>query len=136
MKSKITSVLYKMLLPVTFVVLCITPLTGKEAEKGEQLYLANCGKCHGREGKGFLQLYPPLEKSHFFTDDIKQLPCIIRYGLKGELEINGKRFNGIMPPNKRISPEEMTTLISHLQKRWGNGATDLNIPLWLEQCSD
>ncbi|WP_163340683.1 cytochrome c [Desulfopila sp. IMCC35008] len=136
MKSKITSVLYKLLWPVTLVMLCITPLTGKETGKGEQLYLAHCGKCHGREGKGFLQLYPPLEKSHFLSDDIKQLPCIIRNGLKGELEINGKRFNGIMPPNQRISPEEMIILTSHLQKRWGTGETDLDIPLWLEQCPD
>lgn len=136
MKNKTASFLGKLLLPVALLALGTTSLTAKETGKGEQLYLANCGKCHGREGKGFLQLYPPLEKSHYFSDSINQLPCIIRYGLKGELEINGKRFNGIMPPNQRISPEEMTILISHLQERWGTGATEHDIPLWLEQCPD
>lgn len=136
MKINRPTLLHGLLITFALILLPHTPLTGKETGTGEQLYVANCAKCHGREGEGFLQLYPPLHNSRFFKQDIKQLPCIIRYGMKGEIEIDGKHFNGIMPGNTRLSKEQMTVLISHLQKQWGGGTSDLDIPLWLEQCSN
>lgn len=102
---------------------------------GEQAYLANCVKCHGRNGDGFLAIYPPLEKSRYFDSKLEKLPCIIRYGLKGELVIDGRLFNGIMPGNSRISEEQISELIDYLLVRWGEGGADLRVASWLQKCS-
>lgn len=119
---------------VLFPLLTGAVVRGDSGQDGEVLYLANCARCHGGEGEGFLQLYPPLAGSRYFGADIAALPCIIRDGLKGEITVGGATYNGIMPGNSRLSPEEIEALVRYLAARWGNGATDLPVTDWLQQC--
>lgn len=103
-------------------------------EKGDQLYMGNCAKCHGREGEGFLRLYPPIHNSTFLKNKVPQLPCIMRYGLRGKIIVEGIEFNQIMPGNERLSPEDMGHIISFLQKRWNHPASELIVKEWLNNC--
>lgn len=102
---------------------------------GEQLFTTNCGNCHGREGEGFLKVYPPIHDSRFLKEDVAKLPCIIRYGLKGEITVGTTTFNQIMPPIQIQSPEQMSDLITFMQKKWNHPQTDLTVGKWLESCS-
>ncbi|WP_051309717.1 c-type cytochrome [Desulfogranum japonicum] len=102
--------------------------------QGKRIYQTYCAGCHGNDGEGFLRVYPPITGSLLLTRDVNRLPCIIRFGLKGELVVNGESFNGIMPGNEKLSTEEITTLVSYLLTRWGDATTDLHIKQWLDKC--
>ena len=105
------------------------------ASDGQQLFTANCAKCHGREGKGFLRLYPPLTQSRHLKEDIDQLPCIMRYGLKGEIVVNGVTFNQIMPGNERLSDADIDAIITFMQLTWVGETTPLEVGKWLDECN-
>jgi len=107
----------------------------KGANTGEQLYLANCAKCHGREGEGFLKLYPPILNSHYLKDNVSELPCIIRNGMRGEIIVDDVTFNQIMPAIQQLSPEQMTNLIGFMQQQWDHPKTDISVKTWLEKCN-
>ena len=101
---------------------------------GEQLYTANCAKCHGREGEGFLKLYPPIQNSRYLKEDVSQFPCIIRYGLKGEIVIEGQTFNQIMPAIQQLKLGEISDILQFLQSKWNHPEIKPIISTWLENC--
>lgn len=98
--------------------------------------MGNCAKCHGREGEGFLKLYPPIHNSRFLKSNLSQLPCIMRYGLRGKITVEGTEFNQIMPGNERLSPDDMRHIISSLQKRWNHPVSELSVKEWLNNCNN
>ena len=106
-----------------------------EPVNGEQLYTANCAKCHGREGEGFLRLYPPIDDSRYLKENVSKLPCIIRNGLKGEITIEDITFNQIMPAIQTLKPTQMSHIITFMQEKWNHPVTELTVSKWLEECS-
>ncbi len=105
-------------------------------ESGKQLYTSNCSNCHGLQGEGFMTLYPPIRKSRFLKDDIANLPCLIRHGLKGKIEIDGKVFNQIMPPNNRLSAENISLIIEYMQDAWEHDKKAIKTAHWLQDCAN
>ncbi len=118
-----------------FITLFSTGQATPVMHKGEAIYKNHCAGCHGVKGEGFLQVYPPIKGSEYVVNTVNRLPCIIRHGLKGELLIKGKSFNGIMPGNKKLSTEEITALVSYLLEQWGDASADLHIETWLNECT-
>lgn len=113
------------------------PITNLDAaNEGEDLYLGHCAKCHGREGEGFLKLYPPIRNSRYLKEDVAKLPCIIKYGLKGEIEVDGVIFNQIMPAIQQLQAQQIELIICSLQNGWSHPITPLKVPKWLEECTN
>lgn len=137
MKNK-TKLLWCLWVPAVFVVLLSStpkaPAAGDPAN-GEQLYTANCAKCHGEKGEGFLKLYPPISDSRFLKEDIAGLPCIIRYGLKGKITVGTTTYDQIMPPIQWLSPEQISHTITFMQDKWNHPQTELAVDKWLESCN-
>lgn len=106
------------------------------AADGEGLYLSHCASCHGKEGEGFLQVYPPLVNSQYLGSEIARLPCIMRFGMKGKIIAGGREFNGIMPGNSRLSNDDLAALTNYLLVRWGDADKKLNVAEWLENCPE
>ncbi len=46
--------------------------------------------------------------------------CWIRHGMSGKIIVNGKEFEGEMPPNKTVSNVEITNIVNFIQNAWGN----------------
>lgn len=107
----------------------------KAADAGGDLYLGHCAKCHGREGEGFLKLYPPIRNTSYLNKNVSKLPCIIRYGLKGEILVDGVTFNQIMPAMPQLQSEDIEKTIHLLQESWNHPITPLEVNKWLEECS-
>lgn len=105
-----------------------------EAGAGHAVYIAHCAPCHGDNGEGFRRVYPPLVDSRFFTTDLERLPCVIRYGLQGEITVGGVVFNQQMPGNSRLTNEDMLMLINYLQQRWGAEEQPVDVEKWLKTC--
>ena len=69
---------------------------GGEME-GHVLYNVYCAGCHQRDGKGDGSRYPPLAGSDWTTGDRNKLIGVLLQGLQGQILVNGKTYNGVMP---------------------------------------
>lgn len=105
--------------------------------QGQIMYENFCENCHMKDGSGLKGLIPPLANSDYLRDKSKEIACIIKYGQQGAIEVNGKEYDGIMPPNPQLSTVEITNIINYINNNWGNdiGETSVkSIKLHLEAC--
>lgn len=105
--------------------------------EGKKIYSLHCEQCHMKDGNGFEELYPPLANSDALELLQEQIACIIRYGIEGEMKVNGKIYNMPMPENKTLNEIEITNVINYINNSWGNklGFTSLeSIKRKLEKC--
>ncbi|MEP7257032.1 MAG: c-type cytochrome [Flavitalea sp.] len=104
--------------------------TGDRLE-GSILYDTYCATCHQRNGKGDNNRWPPLAGSEFVLGDKERLIGIILHGLQGEVKVNGKTFNGFMPPHETILDDHavasIVTYIRHAFKNDASGANALEV---------
>ncbi len=86
---------------------------------GEQLYAKHCSNCHGAQGKGLKNLYPPLLNSDYLQD-FSQTLCVIRNGAKGKMIVNGVVYDQIMPQNKKLYDLDIAQIATYMYSKWGN----------------
>ena len=106
--------------------------------RGAKLYLQHCQNCHMEEGQGLGQLIPPLAGSDYLERHPENIPCIIRYGQEGEVQVNGILYNHPMPANPSLSQEDMYQLIRYIYTAWGNEGKEFTrseIEELLDSCS-
>ncbi len=88
--------------------------------QGKQLYLSHCSNCHQQNGKGLGLLYPPLDTSDYMQSRIENVLCLIRNGKKGELLVNGKKFNQPMPGISSLSDLEIAEIATYIYNSWSH----------------
>ncbi|MEJ7647197.1 MAG: cytochrome c [Chryseolinea sp.] len=86
--------------------------------KGEQLYQMNCSNCHQKNGRGLGRVYPPVDTSDFIDNKFQDVLCLLRYGRKGEIIVNGKMYNQAMPP-PALTDLEIAEIATYLYNNWG-----------------
>jgi mono/diheme cytochrome c family protein len=86
--------------------------------EGYQIYTMNCANCHQADGKGMANLYPPLIGSKIIQDKAV-MACIIKYGLKDTIIVNGKPFSRPMPANAKLQELEIAEIITYVNMKWG-----------------
>ena len=86
--------------------------------QGEQLYSKHCSNCHQVNGSGLGRVYPPINKSDFMTDNFNKVPCLIKYGIDGELLVNGVSFNQAMPGIPTLTDLEIAELTTYIYNSW------------------
>lgn len=87
--------------------------------QGKILYKSNCSNCHQEDGTGLGKLIPPLAKSDYMLEDESRTICIIKNGLKGEILVNGQKYNQPMVGFKELTKLEMAMLTTYLYNTWG-----------------
>ena len=85
--------------------------------EGYQLYTSNCANCHQANGNGMANLYPPLTGSPTLKDKAL-LACIIKNGMKGDISVNGKKFDRPMPANPKLMELEIAEIITYVEMKW------------------
>lgn len=85
---------------------------------GKRLFGENCSSCHGAQGEGIADAFPPLVDSKWVTGN-KSIPIrIVLHGLSGEINVQGKTYRGIMPGFKaRLSAAEITAILNYLRSQ-------------------
>ena len=73
-----------------------TPLQ-KSIANGKELYNELCIQCHMANGKGNGTTFPPLDGSDWLKKKRTESIHSVKYGQKGEIVVNGKKFNNMMP---------------------------------------
>ena len=75
--------------------------------------------CHQPTGLGIANVYPPLAKSDYLMADSKRVAGHIKNGLQGEIVVNGKKYNQVMPAQP-LNDQQITDVINYVRNSWGN----------------
>jgi glucose/arabinose dehydrogenase/cytochrome c553 len=85
------------------------------------LYNSYCASCHQRDGKGDNNRYPPLAGSDWLANNKDQLIKIILNGMQGEIVVNGKTYNGVMPAHGGfLDDHAIASIATWINKRFNN----------------
>ncbi len=87
--------------------------------QGQGLYEKNCSNCHQKNGKGLGLVYPPLAPSDYAAKNFEATLCLMKYGHKGEIIVNGKNFNKAMPGIPSLTELEIAEIATYLYNSWG-----------------
>ena len=111
-----------------FAILVALAFTGLSAgamaqSDGAEVYM-RCFGCHKSTGLGIWGYAPPLA---VHIPDIEKTPGgrayliqVLLYGLKGEIQVKGKRFTATMPAFADLNDEETAAVLNLILTNWGN----------------
>jgi mono/diheme cytochrome c family protein len=88
-------------------------------EEGKLIYDDFCISCHMADGEGAGAIFPPLAQSDYLKN--KQIESIkaVKYGMSGEILVNGKTYNSVMSP-MGLSDQEVADVMNYINNSWGN----------------
>jgi mono/diheme cytochrome c family protein len=92
---------------------------------GAATYDTICAACHQPTGMGLPGTFPPLAE-HAAAILARPggrgyLVHVVLYGLEGEITVDGKTFNGTMPPlGDTLSDEQLAAALDHVLHGWDN----------------
>ncbi len=98
-----------------------------KAQDGEQLYTLYCSACHGVDGKGATGgAFPPLAGSDWIPGNPKRTIAIVLFGLEGPIEVSGKSYNLMMPPQgAALQDKQIQAILNYVHTAWGNKGEEI-----------
>ncbi len=97
-----------------------------ETYSGRVYYNSYCAACHQGDGKGDNNRFPPLQESEWVSGDEDRLIDVVLNGLQGDITVQGKTYNGLMPPNNHLSDHAIASILTYIRKRFGNEAAPVS----------
>ena len=97
-------------------------LGGETLAAGAKVYETYCVACHQRDGKGDGVRFPPLAGTRWVSGNKQRLISIVLHGLQGEIDVEGKPYNGVMPAHGFLSDEQVAQMLTYLRQNFGNHA--------------
>ncbi len=88
--------------------------------RGEDVYGRVCVACHQADGQGQDGVAPPLAGSGEFYGDPQNHARIIVHGLQGEISVQGKTWNLMMPAQGSLSDYDIASAATYVRHSWGN----------------
>lgn len=105
--------------------------------RGKVLYDKHCASCHGANGEGLKLLIPPVHSADYISNNPAYLACIIRYGVKGDITVNGKEYTGNMLGLNKLEDDEIRDIVNFINVEWNGADEDYSlkeIRKQLDQC--
>ncbi len=65
-------------------------------------------------------LYPPLTDTAYLQKNRSKLACIVKNGMTGPIEVNGKIFEGDMPANAELTNVDIAYILTYITTTFGN----------------
>jgi nitrite reductase (NO-forming)/hydroxylamine reductase len=87
---------------------------------GESLFNSNCAACHQTSGSGMSGVFPPLAGSDYLLADKSRAINTVIGGLSGEVMVNGKVYNAVMPNFSYLKDDDVANIITYIMNSWGN----------------
>ena len=103
-----------------------TQLT-ESIKRGEIVYNDMCITCHLADGKGVPKTFPPLANSDYLREKQTESLKAVKYGMSGEIVVNGITYNNVMAP-LGLSNEEVADVINYINNSWGNSIDNFVTP--------
>jgi len=92
---------------------------GERIEGGKHLYSLVCAACHQPSGLGLPNQFPPLAGSDFLNADKNRAIKTLLHGRKGEIVVNGQKFNNSMP-SFPLTDLEIANALTFVYNSFGN----------------
>mgnify|MGYP001337072668 FL=1 len=99
---------------------------------GKLIYEDFCVQCHLNNGQGIEKIYPPLNNSDYLLENIDKSIYSIKYGLKGEITVNGIKYDGVMI-SQGLEDVEIADVMNYITNSWDN---NLNIQITKKRVSE
>ena len=96
------------------------PKLKESIKRGKEVYTLNCQNCHMEDGLGMQDVNPPLAKSDYLKKPAKTLIDIVLKGQSGEIVVNGKKYNAIMPAQDYLTDGQIADVYNYVRNSWGN----------------
>ncbi|MCF7922003.1 MAG: nitrite reductase, copper-containing [Candidatus Marinimicrobia bacterium] len=93
-------------------------------EYGKQIYSQTCYACHQPNGEGIPNAFPPLAQSDYMNADVDRAISTVLHGKSGEIMVNGKTFNSVMPA-QNLSDEQVANVLTFVYNSWGNSKLEV-----------
>jgi len=87
--------------------------------RGKETYTEICMTCHLANGKGTPGAFPPLADSDYLSKPKSEIIHSVKYGLSGEITVNGQKYNNVMP-SPGLSDKEIADVLNYIGNSWGN----------------
>ncbi|HET9487883.1 MAG TPA: c-type cytochrome [Chryseosolibacter sp.] len=94
--------------------------------EGGILYNTYCAACHQRDGKGDNNRFPPLANSDWVKGKPERLIELVLNGLQGEIVVNGKSYNGLMPKNDHLDDHAVASILTYIRRSFGNNSSAIS----------
>lgn len=94
--------------------------------EGGILYNTYCASCHQRDGKGDNNRFPPLVNSDWVRGDPERLIEVVLNGLQGEIIVNGKSWNGLMPKNDHLDDHAIASILTYIRRNFNNKSSPVS----------
>jgi nitrite reductase (NO-forming) len=94
--------------------------------RGEAVFRGTCSTCHQLDGKGIAGVFPPLAGSDYLMADKPRSIRVVLAGLSGPVEVNGTKFDSVMPPLGNLTDHEIADVLSYVRNRFGNQGDAVN----------
>ena len=101
-----------------------TAIVSKFQSPGKEIYADFCIQCHGSNGKGDATNFPPLDGSDWLTNKRAESIHAVKFGQKGEILANKKKYNGNMPA-MGLSNQEVADVMNYIMNSWSNKQSKL-----------
>lgn len=98
---------------------------------GKTVFSSTCQPCHQADGKGLPNVFPPVAQSDYLLKDKERAIATVIKGLQGEVTVNGKKFNNIMPPQV-LDDVQIAAVLTYVRNSFGN-KTDIVTPQEVEK---
>ncbi len=124
----LTFILYPFSFFLFTLTLFLPACTPSPYRQGESLYKTHCASCHMDDGLGLRGVIPPVAASDYIARDPAYMACIIRYGLAGEIVVNGTVYNQPMEGIPQLSEFQIANIINYINSSWGNDFGFVSMP--------
>ena len=99
---------------------------------GKLIYEDFCIQCHLFNGEGIEKIYPPLNNSDYLLKDLDKSIYSIKYGLRGEIIVNGIKYNGVMA-SQGLEDDEIADVMNYITNSWDN---NLNVQITTKRVNE
>ncbi|GAA4302818.1 cytochrome c [Nibribacter koreensis] len=109
----------------------------ERGKEGKLLYGRHCANCHLDNGEGLRGVIPPLAGADYLDKHREELACLIRNGINGPIQVNGRMYNQAMPGNRGLTEADITNILNYLHSEFKNPATRMSldeVKAQLQQC--
>ena len=93
---------------------------GESIKRGKEVYELYCQNCHMADGKGTADFNPPLARADYLKKPTSHLIDILLNRQSGEIVVNGKKYNTIMPAMPFLDDNQIADVLNYVRNSWGN----------------
>jgi mono/diheme cytochrome c family protein len=93
-------------------------------QQGEKVYTQHCADCHGKDGRGVVGIYPPLDGNSSVTEPsgINAIRSVLLGGFSPTTAAHPRPYS--MPPfAQQLNDADVAAVVSYVRRAWSNRAS-------------